>query len=70
MPGRPDFLFGAPRGSFGVRGSWVFARAGSDLFDFVQQHLTLDKSDFNAPAFGFDGGVPLTPGSTCSSTSR
>lgn len=60
-PGTPDFLFGTPRGSIGVRGSWVFARAGSDLYDFVQRHLTVDKNDFNAPAFGFDVAVAITP---------
>ena len=59
--GRPDFLFGRPRGSVGFRGSWVFARAGSDLFKFVEQHLTVDHADFNAPAFSADVGIALTP---------
>jgi hypothetical protein len=49
-----DFLFGRPTASIGLRGSWVFASAGSDLFDFVTRHLTLDKEDFNAPAFAAD----------------
>ncbi|MGH9256267.1 MAG: hypothetical protein ACRD3C_17050 [Vicinamibacterales bacterium] len=57
----PDFLFGQPRGSIGVRGSWVFARTGSDLFEFVQQQLTIDKRDFNAPAFAVDVGVAVSP---------
>jgi len=59
--GSRDFLFGRPRGSVGLRGSWVFARAGSDLFDFVEQHLTVDRTDFNAPAFAADVGIVLTP---------
>lgn len=58
--GAPDFLFGRPRGSVGFRGSWMFARADSDLFDFVQRHLTVDKKDFNTPAYGFDFALALT----------
>jgi hypothetical protein len=57
----PDFLFGAPRGSASVRGSWVFARAGSDLFDFVTDQLTLESSDFNAPALGGEIGFAIGP---------
>jgi hypothetical protein len=57
----PDFLFGEPRGSLGIRGSWVFARAGSDVFDFVQQHLTIDKGAFNAPAIGTDLALSINP---------
>ena len=56
-----DFLFGHPRGSFGVRGSWNIASAGSDLFDFVTDQLTIDKSDFNAPGIGGDIAFALTP---------
>jgi len=47
-----DFLFSRPHGSIGVRGSWLFASAGSDLFDFVTSRLTIDKKDFNAPGVG------------------
>jgi opacity protein-like surface antigen len=54
-----DFLFGQPRGSIAVRGSWVFARAGSDLFDFVTDQLTLETNDFNAPAIAVEGGVAI-----------
>ena len=56
-----DFMFGQPRGSLSLRGSWVFARAGSDLFDFVTDQLTLDSKDFNAPAIGGELGIVLTP---------
>jgi hypothetical protein len=59
--GAPDFLFGAPHGALGVRGGWFFARAGSDLFDFVRRQLTIDKNDFNAPAFGVDLSIALSP---------
>jgi len=59
--GAPDFLFGRPHGSIGVRGAWLFARADSDLFTFVQRHLTVDKKDFNTPMIGVDGALTLTP---------
>jgi hypothetical protein len=57
--GSPDFLFGRPRGSVGVRGNWLFARAGSDWFDFVSDQLTLGKSDFNAPGFATDVSIAM-----------
>src|SRR4051812_42003818 len=55
----PDFLFGKPKGTVAVRSGWLFARAGSDLFTFVQDQLTVDKNDFNAPAMAFDVDVPV-----------
>ena len=57
----PDFLFGRPHGAVGVRGTWTFASAGSDIFDFVTRELTIDKSDFNSPGWGGDVAVFLTP---------
>lgn len=57
----PDFLFGEPRGSLGVRGSWMFARAGSDIYDFVRSHLTLDEGAFNAPGIAADLAIAATP---------
>jgi opacity protein-like surface antigen len=56
-----DFLFGPPRGSVAFKGSWVFARAGSDLFDFVTNQLTLETRDFDAPAIGGEFGIAITP---------
>src|SRR5436190_1985553 len=55
----PDFLFGKPKGSIAVRSGWFFARAGSDLYTFVQDQLTVDRKDFNAPAMIFDVDVPV-----------
>jgi hypothetical protein len=55
-----DFLFGRPTRSLGIRGNWLFASAGSDLFDFVTEHLTLDKEHFNSPGFGADVAFALT----------
>lgn len=57
----PDFLFGRPRGSLGIRGSWLFASAGSDLFDFVRNQLTIDERDFDAPAIGADLAIAVHP---------
>ena len=51
---KPDFLFGAPRGSIALRGNWRFAAAGSDLFDFVTRELTIDKKDFNSAGISGD----------------
>lgn len=59
-PSSPDFLLGRPRASVGVRGGWLFASAGSDIFDFVTEQLTLEKSAFNAPGFGAEVAVSLT----------
>jgi hypothetical protein len=59
--GTPDFLFGPPRGAIGVRSGWMFARADSDLFTFVQDQLTIDRNDFNAPALAVDVSVGVAP---------
>jgi opacity protein-like surface antigen len=55
-----DFLFGQPHMSVAVRGGWLFARAGSDLFGFVSDRLTLDKGDFNTPIYSTDVGMALS----------
>jgi hypothetical protein len=60
-PAQPDFFFGRPDGSLALRGSWVFARAGSDLFDFVERELTVDEGNFNRAALASDYGIALTP---------
>lgn len=57
----PDFLFGRPGGMVGFRTGWLFARADSDLYRFVQEHLTVDREDFNAPAIGTDIEIAITP---------
>ena len=58
--GSADFLFGRPRGSVGVRGNWLFARAKSDWYSFVTDQLSLARKDFNAPGFGTDVGISLS----------
>ena len=55
----PDFLFGRPAVSIGVRGQWHLAPPDSDIFDFTTELLTLEKSDFRAPGIGVDLGIPI-----------
>ena len=55
----PDFLFGRPHGSLGVRAQWHTARANSEIFEFTSELLTLQKSNFNAPGIGVDVGFPI-----------
>jgi opacity protein-like surface antigen len=57
----PDFLFGQPRGMVSIRGGLMTPRAGSDLFTFVSNQLTVERKDFNAPAVGFDVDASITP---------
>ena len=57
----PDFLFGRPDGTLGIRTSWLTGRAGSDWYDFVTDQLTLEKKNFNGPTVGTDLGITLTP---------
>ena len=69
----PDFLFGRPRLSFGLRGLWHRARAGSDFYDFVNEQLFVPRSpdddhdnpdhgllNFAAPGVSFDFGYGVT----------
>src|SRR3954465_9242279 len=48
------FLFGAPSGSFTLRGGWAAASAHSDLFDFTTHNLRLNRGDFSSPEAGMD----------------
>lgn len=56
----PDFRFSAPNMTFGLRAGWTFNRADSDVYDFMVEELTLEKSDFNAPTFAADLGWRLS----------
>lgn len=61
IPTNPDFLLGRPHASIGVRGNWILASAGSDIYDFVTEHLTIDKSDFNTASFSTDVSIYAKP---------
>lgn len=48
------FLFGAPDGSLTLRGGWALASAGSDIFAFTTDNLTINRRDFSSPLIGAD----------------
>jgi hypothetical protein len=54
------FLFHRPYVRVGVRGGYAFARAGSDLFDFTTEQLTLNKKDFSGLSAGANIGFSVT----------
>jgi len=54
-----DFHLGRPRYFVGGHAGINIPSAGSDIFSQVTRELTLGKSDFRAPMFGFDFGVPF-----------
>ena len=60
-PSSADFFLGRPRVTVGLRGNWVFASAGSDIFDFVTDQLTIERSAFNRPALGVDLSINVAP---------
>lgn len=55
------FYFRPPAGTLTLRGGFARPDAASDLFDFVIEEHTLDRSDFNGPAIGFDLSLRLSP---------
>jgi hypothetical protein len=55
-----DFLFGRPRGWVAFRGSWLRPRAGGELFTFITDQLTVEKSDFSTPAMIGEVGFTIT----------
>ena len=58
---RRDYMLGRAHGSVAVRGTWLFASTGSDIYDFVTEQLTLEKKAFNAPSLDIEADVALTP---------
>lgn len=57
----PDgFLFGSPHGSVAFRIGYAAPMAGSQVFDFVRDELTLETSDFRGPSFGGEIAVHVT----------
>ena len=54
-------MFGAPRAWLGVRGTLLIPRAGGDLFTFVTDQLTVDRSNLRAGGFAVDLGIVLMP---------
>ncbi|MEZ5417956.1 MAG: hypothetical protein R2708_11510 [Vicinamibacterales bacterium] len=60
-PPPSDFMLGRPKGFLAVDGGFLFANAGSDIYDFVTEQLTLRKRSFNAPVIGGRLGAAITP---------
>ena len=54
------FLFHRPNARVAVRGGYAFASAGSDLFDFTTEQLTLNKRDFSGLSLGANVGFGVS----------
>jgi hypothetical protein len=54
------FLFRPPGGTWTFRGGFAHATANSDVFAFVTDELTVDRSDFSSPTFGTSIGIRLS----------
>jgi len=57
---KADFLFKHPTVTLGARFGYALPRAGSEIFDFTREQLTVEKRDFNAFSVGGDLSVRLT----------
>lgn len=55
------FLFSPPLLTLSVRGGFDRAFAGSDLFSFTTDQLTVGKGDFSGPAIAGDLAIRLLP---------
>jgi hypothetical protein len=55
------YLFGAPDARLSFHAGYAHANAKSDVFDFVIQNLTLDRSSFSGPSIGGDLAITLAP---------
>ena len=58
--GGPGFLFRKPMMSIGIKGGYARAQAGSEVFDFAREELTLDIGDFSSSAWGAEVAVRAT----------
>lgn len=54
------FLFDRPNLTFGAHLGYAVPRAGSEVFDFTREQLTVEKSDFNAISFGAELAIRAT----------
>ena len=55
------FLFRAPSGSWSFRGGFAMPNAGSDIFRFTENQLTVNHGDFSSVDLGADLAFALTP---------
>ena len=61
QPSGSGFLFHPPVGSLSVRGGFDRAFAGSDIFSFSTEQLTLDRGSFSAPTLAVDLAMRVAP---------
>ena len=57
----PDFLFGHPRGFYGISGGWIQASQRGSIFDFVREQFTVDEGAFDSAMIRFAFGLALSP---------
>ena len=57
----PDFLFGHPRGFYGISGGWIQASQRGSIFDFVRDQFTVDEGAFDSAMIRFAFGLALSP---------
>lgn len=55
-----DFLFGTPHVSLAFNMGYGMPRGNSEIFDFVTDELTVEKSDFYAMVVGGSFGIRIT----------
>jgi hypothetical protein len=55
------YLFGEPDIRFSVHAGYAHANAKSEVFDFVINNLTVDRSSFSGPSVGGDFAIRLAP---------
>jgi len=58
--GGDGFLFKPPSGTVAFRAGFDHARAGSDLFDFTTDQLTVDRGDFSGATIAGDVSIRLS----------
>ncbi len=56
----PGFLFGTPKASFVLKVGYSVPRAGSDLFQFTQDELTVEDGDFNGAHVAGELGLRIS----------
>lgn len=59
--GGDGYLFRTPVVTLGFKAGYAMPRAGSEIFAFTQDELTLSRSDFDGTALGGDIGVRIAP---------
>lgn len=60
-PAPGDFMLGRPKAFIAFDAGFLFANANSDLYDFVTEQLTVEKTSFNTPTFGARLGWAISP---------